>query len=414
MNKETNNIVAKTQDYVEHLLNGNLSNDLIYHNYKHTARVVKAAEEIGQQSNLGEDDLEIALLAAWFHDTGFVKDYENHEEESQKIAEEFLKGENYPQEKIDKVTTSILATRRGRSPENEIEQVLCDADMSHIAQDDYLKVANTLRKEWELVHQSVYTDMEWYQNCLDFLVKSKFSTPYGKEVLEKGKDKVLKDLKKKMKKHQTELDLGMEKELGVTPEELKNLKKKLLKVQGRPERGIETMFRLTSRNHLTLSGMADTKANIMISVNSIILSILIGSLMQKLDNNPQLIIPTYTMLVVNVICIIFSILATRPNVTSGRFTREDIEQNKTNLLFFGNFHQMQRADYQWGMHRLMADGRYLYSSLIDDIFFLGVVLGKKYKYLRIAYTVFMYGLVLAVISFMITNIVYQTKINAIN
>ena len=123
--------------------------------------------------------------------------------------------------------------------------------------------------------------------------------------------------------------------------------------------------------------MADTKANIMISVNSIILSILIGSLMQKLDNNPQLIIPTYVMLIVNLGIHYFSYFIDKANITSGKFTREDIEQNKTNLLFFGNFHQMQRSDYQWGMHRLMEDGRFLYSSLIDDIFFLGVVLGKE-------------------------------------
>jgi len=238
-------------------------------------------------------------------------------------------------------------------------------------------------------------------------VKSKFHTKYGQEVLENGKDHVLKDLKKKMKKHQAAIDISMQKDLGVSPEKLKELKKKLLKAEGRPERGIETMFRLTSTNHLTLSGMADTKANILISVNSIILSFLIGSLMQKLDNNPQLIIPTYVMLIVNLGSIISAILSTRPNITSGKFNREDIENNKTNLLFFGNFHQMQRADYQWGMHRLMDDGKYLYSSLIDDIFFLGVVLGRKYKYLRISYNIFMYGLVTAVIVFMISNAYYR-------
>jgi hypothetical protein len=170
------------------------------------------------------------------------------------------------------------------------------------------------------------------------------------------------------------------------------------------------MFRLTSKNHIDLSGMADTKANIMISVNSIILSILIGSLMQKLDNNPQLIIPTYVMLIVNLGSIIFAILSTRPNITSGKFTREDIEKNRTNLLFFGNFHQMQRNDYQWGMNRMMQDGQYLYASLIDDIFFLGVVLGRKYKFLRISYNIFMYGLVSAVIVFMVSNAYYRAHL----
>jgi predicted metal-dependent HD superfamily phosphohydrolase len=406
MNKEIN-IVAKAKSFVEKLLNEKLSKDLTYHNFAHTERVATAAEEIGKHSSLESDDLEIVLLSAWFHDTGFIKSYENHEEESQKIAEEFLAAENFPKEKIKLVVTSILATKRDQQPNNDIENVLCDADMYHISQDGYPIVADSLRKEWEHVFQTVQSDMEWYQSCLEFMLKSKFYTQYGKEVLEKGKDKVLKNLKKKIKKHQSELDLSMEKELGVSPADLKELKKKLLKVEGRPERGIETMFRLTSTNHLTLSGMADTKANILISVNSIILSFLLGSLMQKLDNNPQLIIPVYVMLIVNLGSIISAILSTRPNITSGKFTREDIENNKTNLLFFGNFHQMQRIDYQWGMHRLMDDGKYLYSSLIDDIFFLGVVLGRKYKYLRTSYNIFMYGLVIAVIVFMISNSYYR-------
>ncbi len=401
------NIVAKAGAFVEQLLKDKLPKELHYHNFDHTKLVVSAVEEISKNSNLDADDLEVALLTAWFHDVGFVNKYDGHEQESRKIAEEFLKAENIPQEKIDKISTSILSTKYGQPPQNEIEKILCDADLYHTTLDEYPTIAESLRKEWELVFEKYYTDMEWCKDCLEFVLKNKFQTQYGMDVLEKKKNKVLKDLKKKVKKLQADLDLSLENDLGVTPEELKSLKKKLMKVEGRPERGIETMFRLTSTNHLTLSGMADTKANIMISVNSIILSILIGSLMQKLDNNPQLMVPTYIMLIVNLGSIISAILSTRPNITSGKFTREDIEKNRTNLLFFGNFHKMQRTDYQWGMSRLMEDSRFLYGSLIDDIFFLGVVLGRKYKFLRISYTIFMYGLVLAVIAFMITNAIYR-------
>jgi len=163
------------------------------------------------------------------------------------------------------------------------------------------------------------------------------------------------------------------------------------------------MFRLTSKNHLTLSGMADSKANIMISVNSIIISILIGALMQKLDSNPHLITPTIILLSVNLGSIIFSILSIRPNISRGLFTRDDIENHRTNLLFFGNFHKMKREDYHWGMNQLMDNATFLYSSLIDDIYFLGVVLAKKYQHLRTSYNIFMYGIVVAVIAFVISN-----------
>ncbi len=198
-------------------------------------------------------------------------------------------------------------------------------------------------------------------------------------------------------------------------EEVKSLEKKVTKLKKKvkkvkevkPTRGIETMFRLTSKNHIELSAMADTKANIMISVNSIILSVIVSVLIRKLEEYPHLIIPTIIMTVVCLATIVFAILATRPNVSSGLFTDDDINTKKTNLLFFGNFHRMEQDKYEWGMKEMMKDADYLYSSLIRDIYFLGVVLGKKYKLLRISYTIFMFGFVIAVISFMLAEAFFK-------
>jgi hypothetical protein len=101
---------------------------------------------------------------------------------------------------------------------------------------------------------------------------------------------------------------------------------------------------------------------------------------------------------------VFSILASRPNVSSGKFTKEDIRNKKTNLLFFGNFHKMELEDYQWGMSQMIRDKEYLYHTMIMDIYYLGVVLAKKYRYLRISYTIFMVGLIIAVIAFAIAGL----------
>ena len=72
---------------------------------------------------------------------------------------------------------------------------------------------------------------------------------------------------------------------------------------------------------------------------------------------------------------------------------------KVNLLFFGNFYNMSLPDYDWAMKEMMSDREYLNSSMIKDIYFLGVVLARKYKYLRISYNIFMFGLVLAIVAF---------------
>lgn len=398
-----NNVQIKAEKLVTEILQNQLSEKLTYHNYDHTKMVVDAASMIGKAENLDEESFQILLIAAWFQDTGFRDAYEGHEQKSKTIAESFLKAEKVSPDKVEKVAKTILSTQADEAPKNKIEEILSDANLIHITKDDYEEYVDKLRTELSNFEEKKYTDIEWYQMNLEYITRANFYTKHGQEALSNEKDKVRDKLQKKLNKLKKKLDKSMISALGVTEEELKSMKKKLQKAEGRPERGIETMFRLTSRNHLTLSGMADSKANIMISVNSIIISILLGALMQKLDSNPHLIVPTIILLIVNLGSIIFSILSLRPNVTRGMFTREDIENQRTNLLFFGNFHKMTREDYQWGMNQLMENASFLYSSLIDDIYFLGVVLALKYKHLRTSYNIFMYGIVVAVIAFVLSN-----------
>jgi hypothetical protein len=124
-------------------------------------------------------------------------------------------------------------------------------------------------------------------------------------------------------------------------------------------------------------------------------------LVRKLQEDPYLIFPTVLILVTLMGTIIFAVLSTRPKVTSFTISREDINQRKGNLLFFGNFINMPVEDYEWGIKELMEDREYLYNNLIRDIYYLGVVLGKKYRFLRYAYNIFMYGLILSVIGYIV-------------
>jgi hypothetical protein len=167
----------------------------------------------------------------------------------------------------------------------------------------------------------------------------------------------------------------------------------------RSEKSIETMFRIASANHQRLSSMADNKAHIMISVNSIIISVALGLVVRKLDENRNLVIPTIILLLMNVITIIYSVLATRPKIPTGYFSREQVMTKSINLLFFGNFYKMGYADYDWGMKRMMNDKEFLYESLINDMYWHGVVLGKKYRLLRTSYSVFMYGIALSMVAY---------------
>jgi hypothetical protein len=169
--------------------------------------------------------------------------------------------------------------------------------------------------------------------------------------------------------------------------------------QPRLERGVETLFRLTSGNHMKLSGMADAKAHILLSINSIIISIVLSVLVKNLSQLPYLIFPTILLLGVNLASIVFAVLTTNPKVSKGLFTAEQIRDREANLLFFGNFHKMEWETYEWGIKEMMYDKEYLYKSMTKDIYFLGKVLATKYHYLNIGYKVFMFGLIASVLAF---------------
>ena len=111
--------------------------------------------------------------------------------------------------------------------------------------------------------------------------------------------------------------------------------------------------------------------------------------------------PTFVMIVSSVTTIIFAILSTRPKVTKGFFSRQDIEEQKVNLLFFGNFYKMPLDEYQWAMNEMIKDRDYIYNTMIKDLYFLGIVLERKYRLLRVAYNFFMFGIVASVIAFVV-------------
>lgn len=378
--------VNQVQDFVSDFINGKLSNAYSYHNLDHTVGVVKAVESLCNEEKVAPLDKEMLLVAAWFHDTGYTKACKNHEDFSVEIAARFLKEKEKSDDYIATVSSLIKATAKEYVPQTLLEKIIKDADFHHILDDNYIFSCEGLRKEWENVEGKVFSDMEWAVENEFFLSKvHQFYTPYALEHWQPLKDKNLKRLRKKIKKMKEEL------------------KKEDKKKEDKPDRGIDTLFRVTLGNHTRLSGIADSKANILLSVNAIIISIALSTLIPKLDSprNVHLVIPTFIMLMSSVITIIFAILSTRPKVTKGVFTKKDIEDKKVNLLFFGNFYKMPLEDYKWAMNEMMKDREYLYNSMIKDLYYLGIVLEKKYRLLRIAYNIFMIGIVLSVIAFVI-------------
>ncbi len=380
-------ILEKTEQYVVDLLTNQLDSNYRYHNLTHTQRVVKSTKELLNHHNLPKEEEEALILTAWLHDTGYTQGNEEHEKSSCTIARKFLKEQQVDEGVINKVETYIMATKRYYEPTSKQEEIIRDADSSHFGKNSYWETAEELKKELDLLGIARHTNKEWREVNIEFFKQEhEFYTDYAKEQWQEGKDN---NLRKLIKERKTEKEIAQKEKL-----------KAKYKSES-PDRGIQTLYRVTLKNHLTLSNIADTKANILLSVNAIIISLALSNLIPKLDNpsNEYLIYPTVIFIVFSVASMVLAVLATRPNVTRGKFTLEDVRQKKVNLLFFGNFHKMKLDDYEWAIKELVKDKDYIYSSLTKDLYFLGLVLNRKYNILRWTYTIFMIGIIVSVISF---------------
>ncbi|MEP6594639.1 MAG: Pycsar system effector family protein [Ginsengibacter sp.] len=389
-----NNLYKKIEEYEKGLFTQKHNSSLVFHDLKHTESVVKRAKEIAGHYSLSEKEMLIIFAAAWFHDVGHLfTTPAKHEEKSVEIMRNFMSANTDDKELITEIERCILATRAPRNPTNILQQIICDADTYHFGTKDF-KFTNKLNEQESKLRNGALDKKDFNKKTLEMLKEHEFYTDYSKELLSKTKKKNMKKLKKKQS--EIENDQAVVSAPSNIPGNLSNLEKDKT---GLMSKGIQTMLRLTSENHLKLSDMADHKANILISVNSIIISVILSVLLRKLQDEPYLTAPSIIFLIVAVTTIVISILATRPKISGGTFTHQDILDKKTNLLFFGNFHRASFEEYNTAMRNMMVDTDYLYGSLIKDIYHLGTVLGRKYRLVRLAYNIFMIGIVISVIAF---------------
>jgi predicted metal-dependent HD superfamily phosphohydrolase len=423
-------LLKQVNEYVLAYYSAHADPRLIYHDLKHTETVANRAIEIANHYQLNDRDYFVVATAAWFHDTGYMLDVKQHEEHSALLAETFLKTISVSESDIKDVKGCIMATKMPQSPNNLMEKILCDADLYHLGTAEFDQTDKLLRKETNILHGTDLSKREWRRKSIGFLAAHHYHTDYAQVLLNGAKQRKIEELKEKValadkkspeenvvevakkddkkedKKDDQKEDKKSDKpKVTIEVDPVTGLKRRLEE----PKKGIETMFRISSTNHQRLSDMADNKAHIMITVNSIILSAIISLVLRRLSDNQFLIVPTFILLAISLLTIIFSILATRPSIPEGVFSRKDVDNRSVNLLFFGNFYKMSLEEYNYGMEKMMDDKEFLYGSLIKDLYAQGVVLGKKYRLLRIAYNIFMFGLIVSVLAFILFSTFFADK-----
>lgn len=333
-------------------------------------------------------NLFVARLAALFYPMGFRINIRSPKQGIWLIAKTFLQERGLSSTIILDVETALNQSY-GEMPQHQSAQLLSDALVGLYFDTEIHQWATLRQLEFDLLNGQSDRLAE-AQLKLQELLAIRFSTnagrrhwqiPLGQQlIIQKKKVEKLLRLSKTAVKFETEVLAFSELE------------------EGSPIRGTQTFFRAIYRNHINLSAIADNKANIMISVNSILISVLITFISYRniAETQPMILLPVIIFLVVGLASLVFAVLSARPKVTL------DTASKKTNVAFFGSFVQLSEDGYQQAMNEVLNDSSLLYTNMVSDLYYLGKVLDRKYRYLSISYNIFMLGLVVTVGLFLFT------------
>jgi len=409
------NYLEKVELYATRIITQEFSDKLVFHDIKYKHKVIAGINEIGKHEGLSDEELESVLMAGWFVTLGFknlaqwgevksTKELFKHCDVcSQNETKYFLQQINYPEDKIDIIIDIITDASETKKPKTKLGKVLADATTIEWASKKAKKRLELRYQEFLLLEVYASNKNDFYSSVIEYLNEHKYHTAFGKSTLQPAKEKLIDKIEKEKKEIGKIEHQAIKRELNISDTELKRLKKNLKSVSGRDDRGIQTMLRTTSRNHYTLNQMVDRKANIMISVNAIIVSLILSRVIGTIDTFCIHNSPILMMLVSSVLSIIFSVIAITPSKSHGEFSEQDVREKKGNLLYFGNYHNMAFRDYEWGMLQMFNDSDYLYTSMTRDLYFLGQMLNRKYKFIRWSLIFFIVGFVISAISFLFVS-----------
>lgn len=381
--------IDEVENFVVSSLTDRLDGDYLFNNLNRTKEIIaKTTELLKANKNKKVNDQKV-LIAAWFLNYGFLSDYQDHVAQSCKAAKKFLSKNGFESQFINDVCTLIEETSADTEPKDIEVQILKDANSAHYASKDFEELIELQRMEMENLITDAPKVEEWRQRHIEILrTNHRFYTDYANENWQEQKEKNLIDL------------------VSTVAKAKKTKKKEKLKVKLKnesPERAIQSLYRTQLRNHIKLSDIADTKANILLSVNAIIISLLLANLIPRLDDpqNSYLIYPTVIFVAFSIASIIMSVLATRPKIENENVVDDDLAKKDTNYLFFGNFYSLELKDFKQKINEIIKSKESIYDSLTMDLYFLGKVLKKKYQLLRWTYTIFIVGIILSVLAFAI-------------
>lgn len=189
-------------EYIRDLFRDELPDGIKYHDANHTLHptkgVVAAANRIAISENISEHYRELLITAAYFHDTGYIREYDKNEPIAARMAGRILKLIGYKPGEVEKIQKMILATDLECEPKTHVEKILCDADLDHFGREDFFELDGKLREGRRIRGIDVSDDAKWYKGTLAIITNHQYYTQSQKKLREKEKQKNIKRLLDKL------------------------------------------------------------------------------------------------------------------------------------------------------------------------------------------------------------------------
>lgn len=359
----------------------------LLHTDQLAAYLEQHVEQFGQNDGVGEGDRKLARMAALFYPIGIQMDATHPGTALGGVIPQLM-AEQHASD-YSPLVQGVLSEVYQEAPQHIASKLLMDALIGTHCNDEPHRWADIRQLELDL-QQGPHDRLQQAQVRIQELLNLRFHTTAGRAYWQEKVAQAILTHKKKLEK----LSRGMPEEVDQAP--FASLEPQL------PVRGAQTYFRAVYRNHINLSAIADNKANIMISVNSILISVLITFLSYRniAETQPAVLLPVVIFLVTGMASLIFAVLSARPKVTN--INAESEHQPTSGLAFFGSFVHLDRDAFTEAVDNMFQSSNQLYTNMVQDLYQLGKVLDKKYRYLSIAYNIFMVGLIVTVVLFLFT------------
>ena len=392
-------ILNEARTYVQKMLHDRLDPKVHYHDWGHTQFVYDNAEKLSELEGIDEHNRFLLLLAVIFHDSGFVIQSDDHETHSKEIADKFLQEKVIAIEDRQKILAIIESTRMTSPANTAIEAIMCDADLANLGDESFFQKGKKLRQEWSELNNKKYDEKAWLKNNIAFLKSHEYKTPSGNKTYSDQKEKNLSQLQQHLK------------EMSKESKKVKSKKHKTDEQGAEAKyepffdmKGAQVMIKTTMRNQIDLTSIADNKANIMLTVNALILSIALPEFTSQVSENKLILIPMILLTLTCLSSMFYATLVTRPIAMKGDSEIKGDARKNLNLFFFGNFYKMNFPKFKEGMISIFDEEEVLDNAVLMDLFYLGKSLGKKYARLRITYTIFIAGIALSFLAFLLVLI----------